>query len=1644
MTYLQLLTTTILEHFEGTALGHCARVDFLSRAEASQICEIASNREPSISFRILVGYNEGNAHPYNITTDQAIEIRNRKQERLCLFVPSDLVDAAVSSLSNAFAIIDSRNLQQRVLKQLEQRLPKEADAIRKAVYRQLRGNLRVSDKQKLDFVQALTEHVSAGTLKQAGSELWRVGLISDMRPNFTQYLDHNREVVTHLAHPLKLHANATERISQAGVAQETAIALTGFFRNRSMNQVQDWSQALLEEGISFEQWVFPEQQKSDLKEVKITPFTDGKGALLRGNKLLQPDGPGGSLIAQYGPKQSINVKWKTDPIDPSNIDRWRVELVPQTDDDEFDFDFPSRDVTSNKRTATLKLDFEPDEEFDCSFKIRVVPLDASGRPLIDEDDPQLESQEFFLMREIAQIEQSTSRPKQRPITTLALGRIESLLESKEASLEESEPLWSNHEMDVFSLRLNERNVLSLTLSPALRELEGQVIADARSGGRYLIETNDISALPIEQWRLLPNPYDRSEEWLPFWRARENFFQRLKKAKPRDLIEVADWNEELADSAFRYAHAYRELLETLQEIRDQTALGYALSLDSVLIRIAGRSNKAEEGLLILPTHPLRVIWYASYTQLLRAWEQSLASYKPVERRQLIDIGAIRMLAPANTPAFILHPDAEQPFAFQQNLHFFFGVALSPLVHEPQRRVNEIASIVGLPSGHNEPADLQSNRLASYFESFYQLHPYIDTLVTTAVNSDQGSILSQALQLMIDRIAAKSDENELIDLPKLEIKAFTEGNPSSNMPGIGQLRQTLNERAKLVRPHLLQPVVSTSLRDISTLNDDQEADAHIALVADNIRPRLVTLPINENGSESVGSFALYGLVTRFVSRFTSEEDQYHWSFLIEPAGSARGDTHPAGPRYATTLIESHSSLLRAVGLLIGHKPGYPALQMTIGSRQRKLLARLHQISNWVITLDRFFAIDYYDSPHNEDLGYLAERYLIDYTPDFSEGLGQRMVVTTAWREELEVLLRQALAELKLSNDDEDIKRLLYYLKMVSGRLALQMSATPHSTSEAVVLGLVSAYLEREKRFEQTVLIPLDAAPQLFEANLSTQPASNERFCDMMLVSLKRNIVDTTFIKVRLRRGSMPLESIAQMMYHQMQRSEEAIRKRFFASERVDGSLQRSYFANVLRFYFERARRYGLFDKENEASFNEHLARLEKAGLEFRASFEGIIVDLNSDENRTFNYQNAKMRQISLQHLQAGSQQLSLIDTAYDLLDKPQEQLLENEKAVGFDLASQQTQESTATLGAETSQQLPTVVAPQNTGEVAIVLGDTPQKEVVWRPSVKGSPHLFIIGIPGQGKSWTTTRILTQLGMQGVPSLVLDFHGQFAEPGGAVERLINPTILDASQGLPFSPFAFKPDQTSVRDNSYAIAEIMAYVGGLGDMQRDVLYQAVQQAYRMRGFEGLGPNNPLPSFPSTQDVLQALEEVERHSSSKNIVARCRPILEMDLFRPSDANQNLLDHVRAGLIIDLHKLTIESVQMAASAFVLRQIYKDMFTWGVANRLRLAIVLDEAHRLAKDVTLLKIMKEGRKYGIAVIVASQGMKDFDSEVLGNAGTKVIFRTNYPDSGKLANFIRPRRGADELAEQIENLQTGQAFVQTAEMVQGSLTQMRPIED
>ncbi len=1666
---IELLAHEIVVRLSDAEPGHCARVDFLDRAQALSICQYIRQRQlaDGVVFHILASHEaETKADTVFITTDKAIEIRNRKQERLCLFVPSDLVDAAYSSVANAFALIDGRTLYTLVLKQVLARLSPELLSVARAVFAHLRGLLGVSDEQRLDFALSLFRHMQAEEPTQIGLELWRVGLIADSSDTFVSRLDNNRDCVLSLSRPNKLGATTRERIQSIKVDVSTASNLGQFFHGRAMNDVSTWSRALArEQRLTFDRWVFPKTEPSDLRAIGIAPFVNARGEVERYCHLSQPDGTKGSLLAHYGAKEAMTVRWKTEPELPKDLSRWRIGIVPSGSEKGFEECLDERSVAGNRRTVTIKLDMDFDEPPDQAVCIRIAPLSADGSEIPNSEGVAFfaDSHEFFLVKEPTDLPPEPPRKSLRTVPTLAFGRLEVAVDMRESILVETEPEWITKDLEYFRLRLNERRVLSIGLSSPLLALERQILAEPREGGCFILEVDEVR--PVDKQRFSAYPLTEStESWSAFWRAREAFFKRLRQSEVRAVIESADWTPDLAGAALRYALAYRELIDDLvTHTADPSKLREALSIDSLLVRNAGSGKQVEEAVVILPTHPLRAAWFASYTQLLREWEKGVLGYPLRERKLRIDLQALRLLVPTNVPAFAYHAASSGAFTFFQNLRFFHGVALPAGVPDPHRRYGDVATILDTGIDQMGVGDIQPDRLAEHLARFHQLHPYAQTLVTTLINPDRGNFFAEAIKKVLAMRPPTDGPEQMHSLPTFQIISYAEDEQKSTFQAVEQVRQQqIDQHSGRSSDHFL-PGLTTTSRALSQLEKTAPPEAHIAVVTDVTRPAIVaSSPLLATTTSDTSSFSLYGLINRFISQFTSDTQGLLWRHRIITEGVRKPEPHPTGLKYSETLIDLHTSLLNAGGYLLSGSVGTrPVLEVHLDAKRRNLLEHLHANTNWVITLDRFFTLDYYDSPNQPGLDEVARKYVLDYSPEFTEGLGHRMMVTTTWHEEIGSLLGQAMNELGFASIDQSVSHLLHHLKTISGRLALEALESSNSAAAAVGLGVVTAWLQKNKKLRQAVLVPVDIYPRLFSLDGSGKSSRGERRCDLVLVSLKRNIVDATFIEVKWRRGRVPLEELAQDMVLQMEGSAQAMKNRFFNEDRIDGALQRSYLANVLRFYFERSRRYKVFDTDAESTFLEHVTRLEKTGLDFRATYEGYIVSLDSEPRKPLLLDNVKIVVLTARDFESDTalfptlaQSLSrqnwaggppLEEPQHDL-DGVQSTLTELEDADDR-TATRPLQQATPSMTSTVEQVVPIDTQDSvNDTEVVVPLGEASGEQVDWKPGVKGSPHLFIVGIPGQGKSWTVTRILAELGQQNVPALVLDFHGQFAEPEGAFLKAVQPSVLDAAKGLPFSPFecAYESGQAGWMANAFALAEIFAYVAGLGEMQKDIVYTSIRDAYKAQGFDDSdGATLQRLEYPTLKDVLKRIEQHEQTRHASNVAARCRPLLEMGLFRPTEQPVDLLSLIRSGLVIDLHNLFAETFQMAVGAFVLRKLYKDMFRWGHAKRLRLAIVLDEAHRLAKDTTLPKLMKEGRKFGISVIVASQGMGDFHSDVLGNAGTKVIFRVNYPESRKVSGFIRGRQGQD-LSERIEQLSIGSAYIQTPEMIYGSVVKMYPLTE
>lgn len=97
----------------------------------------------------------------------------------------------------------------------------------------------------------------------------------------------------------------------------------------------------------------------------------------------------------------------------------------------------------------------------------------------------------------------------------------------------------------------------------------------------------------------------------------------------------------------------------------------------------------------------------------------------------------------------------------------------------------------------------------------------------------------------------------------------------------------------------------------------------------------------------------------------------------------------------------------------------------------------------------------------------------------------------------------------------------------------------------------------------------------------------------------------------------------------------------------------------------------------------------------------------------------------------------------------------------------------------------------------------------------------------------------------------------------------------------------------------------------------------------------------------------------------------------------------------------------------------------VANTVRYAMVVDEAHRVAALKAIQLMLREGRSKGLAVVLATQAPADLPDIVDANAQTRICFRLS--DAVVASQAARKfDQGDDSLAERIRTLGSGEAFV------------------
>lgn len=324
--------------------------------------------------------------------------------------------------------------------------------------------------------------------------------------------------------------------------------------------------------------------------------------------------------------------------------------------------------------------------------------------------------------------------------------------------------------------------------------------------------------------------------------------------------------------------------------------------------------------------------------------------------------------------------------------------------------------------------------------------------------------------------------------------------------------------------------------------------------------------------------------------------------------------------------------------------------------------------------------------------------------------------------------------------------------------------------------------------------------------------------------------------------------------------------------------------------------------------------------------------------------------------------------------------------------------------------------------VYLGQGSGGTVEWDPQHPehrlNNGHIVVLGASGAGKTQVIRSFIQELADQRIPSLILDFKDDYV--GAEFYAAIGGELLEADDGLPINPLALMPDPVTgkvrARNKIYEFAGAVKRVYRLGDQQEAILRDALTRAYERAGYQvgrrGMKP--PLPPPPTMRDVARVLES----AGDDALVRRVSPLFDLDIF--DGEGESLTDYLDAPVVIRLSQLPTEEVKKATAELVLMSVFNLLLRQGHSPTMRLAIVVDEAHRIANSQAMGKLLKEARAFGAAVLLSSQEARDFEDTVFSNAGSLLVLKLSETrDSERVGGLLGGSAEAKALGDRIRGL-------------------------
>ena len=1248
--------------------GHCMKVSDLDSGLMNKLC--SELRQQGGNYQVVVLSEYENKDGF-VSSTKLVELRNPDEHGqlrppLLVFVPNELKTSSEDSFGIAtFELVDLSDSYQWVYEETLARCTEPPRLLLEEIHYLLRSKagLEISWYQWVRYVLTLAENGFDSSI--LGAALYELNLLPDLelhsdRSALARRLAKNHQCV-----------QALRRSDRSAIATVFELQLEGDDLNKGLavylNQYESlldnlWLKQLVAENknwsFTFDKWRFRyEDEATDSVCIKVVELALPLVPENESNASLQELIGQQVLTIGHGGLQKFGVSFELTPkpTEVNGLAKYKAQVFTQ----QGDFVGLIKVAKASSKTA-VTINFPKLTGIDWQegwHYVRVQAFDENDDliALVDEYENAIpwgttnedqagerpnESDLFYVLPAAdADVEPVPGRKVKEVSLTQALVKTGfSQLVDNDAYLrpEVLESHWvdsKNRAEVLLDVKLKKAAPFQVAIPKFLKEFELRILNHPSAAINWRMEVrNEEPTEPssdVVDWPLagVDVTYDL------FIKARTDYFECIKS--DGELISAGHDFSTSSQQAQLYGQAYLDyLLAVYKRVADgedeQSKLAALIALDSIEIILWQYDGTYKQARLMGPTHPLRALWLSGWSSLADYWaNQCDKMSKEISlntRNSLLD-----ELHLGHFP-YVLPNAYGQLLVAVDSIHPLWSVFAPAQEKEPQGLIDEIKDALLIRGDFQQSGKQSGSYLATKVERYLIQHPYVSCLSINAFNVGSASVLAQMLTAL---------KKKLTHL-HFDIRLFV-ADPNSNKVGedLFQLLEsdsdTLADDNSLseLSDNPLVPRLSIALRSIDDFISSADTyKAHLSMLFDVFPAEEVSV-MRLQADERVAP--VHGFYQDYCSEYIDENGIVAWDKYAR-----HGIAKPLFGGQLSTLLSTLPQVMSA--LTASSATGkysmdqVPVVRLALDSNEKALLNQLHEVSDWVFTIDRNIGIEFFDHGGKEG----RPDYLIDHSPEMSGTSNHSFVITSRSTTEIEALLRSTLEQHQIVPDVQKSKRVLDALRTLSGRLALKLASNSSSKSEALGLALAKLYLEYQGVFNNQVVVPLDAHLELYtdlqksDSELGSEVSLKRTDIALFDLDVSSRTIRCNLIEVKCYSEVGDLgkyDALKKGITEQISESERVLQRHFdlerTSPDRPDRLIKTQRLCQLLEHYLKRSARFDLLDTEivDEAKF---LLRTLEQGYRLSITRSAVIFDFAKDSSGIENEVGIEFHRVGRSHI------------------------------------------------------------------------------------------------------------------------------------------------------------------------------------------------------------------------------------------------------------------------------------------------------------------------------------------------------------------------------------------------------------------------------